>query len=77
MEEGENDDDNGWNASAVILDIDSGVLNEIFLPKLHQTSTANFSSSILLMSHVEGALMCLVYCIRTFEALKQNNFIKK
>lgn len=43
MEEGENDD-NEWNAPAVILEIDSGVLNEIFLPKLHQKSTANFSS---------------------------------
>lgn len=27
MEEDENKDDNVWNASAVILDIDSGVLN--------------------------------------------------
>ena len=27
MEEVDNDDDNVWNASAVILDIDSGVAN--------------------------------------------------
>lgn len=30
MNEVDNDDENVWNASAVILDIDSGVLNEIY-----------------------------------------------
>lgn len=28
MEEDENNDDNVWNASAVIMDIDSGALND-------------------------------------------------
>lgn len=29
MDEDENNDDNVWNAAGVILDIDSGMLNEI------------------------------------------------
>lgn len=45
MEEDGNDDENVWNASAVILDIDSGVLNEIFFANIISNShTANFSS---------------------------------
>lgn len=52
MDEDENNDDNVWNAAGVILDIDSGMLNEIiylffFFPDkitICQTPTGNFSS---------------------------------
>lgn len=65
MEEDGNDDENVWNASAVILDIDSGVLNEIFFANIISNSHSQFLK-LILICHVSG--VCCVCCIRTSQA---------
>lgn len=54
MQEDENDDDNVWNASAVILDIDSGVLNETFFCQNYNKDNHSKFLKLILICHVSG-----------------------
>lgn len=56
MEE-KDDDENVWNAVAVILDIDSGVFNEKQPQQI---------SKLMLICHVIGVRMCSMWRIKSF-----------